>query len=162
LYRESLAIRLKILDPNHPDVTTSQLNLAGVLQDLGRLDEAEPLIRQALEGDRQTHGEQHMDVAIDLSSLGSLLEERGKFAEAGRMYQESLAIRIALQGEKHPSVPNVLFNIDAFNWCRARWRTPSEPSAVRSTCGLRSACKSIRAWRTRWSCSGACSKRAGG
>ncbi len=40
LYRRSLAIKEKVLGPDHPDVATSLENYAALLRETGRVDEA--------------------------------------------------------------------------------------------------------------------------
>ena len=47
LYQEALRIRQKVLGPEHPDTATSLDNLALLEFDLGRIDEATALARQA-------------------------------------------------------------------------------------------------------------------
>ncbi len=49
-------------------------NLALLLQETNRLQEAEPLMRRALEIDEHAYGPDHPDVAIDLNNLASLLQ----------------------------------------------------------------------------------------
>jgi Flp pilus assembly protein TadD len=48
LHRRALALRERVLGPDHPDVAQSISNLAVVLAALGRPAEAEPLHRRAL------------------------------------------------------------------------------------------------------------------
>jgi tetratricopeptide (TPR) repeat protein len=47
LYQEALRIRQKVLGPEHPDIAISLINLALLEFDLGRIDEATALARQA-------------------------------------------------------------------------------------------------------------------
>ena len=48
----------------HPTVAVRLNNLAMLLQDTNRIEEAEPLMRRALEIDMAAFGEQHPTVAI--------------------------------------------------------------------------------------------------
>lgn len=43
---QALDISSRVLGEDHPDTASSCNNLAGVLQSLGRLDEAEPLLKR--------------------------------------------------------------------------------------------------------------------
>ncbi|XTI86827.1 hypothetical protein V2W45_1456124 [Cenococcum geophilum] len=46
--RQTLARRVKVLGPEHPDTLTSMSNLAGVLERQGKFEEAEDLQKQEL------------------------------------------------------------------------------------------------------------------
>ena len=62
--RRALAIDEKSFGPDHPNVAIRLNNLAQLLQDTDRLDEAEPLMRRALAIDEKSFGPDHPDVAI--------------------------------------------------------------------------------------------------
>ena len=62
---------------NHPSVARDLSNLAGLLQVTNRLEEAEPLMRRALNIDEQSYGENHPDVATCLNNLALLLADTG-------------------------------------------------------------------------------------
>ena len=54
-------------------VSRLQSNLAMLLYDQGKLSEAEPLMRETLEGKRLTVGNTHSDTLISINNLASLL-----------------------------------------------------------------------------------------
>ncbi len=56
--------------------------MATLYLNLGRDDQAEPLLERALAIDRRTNGEDHPDVAWDLRTLGSLYQRQGRYEEA--------------------------------------------------------------------------------
>jgi hypothetical protein len=61
-----------------PPVATGLNNLAQVLQEMNRLDEAEPLMRRAFAIDAANFGKDHPSVARDMSNLALAL-----FRDAG-------------------------------------------------------------------------------
>jgi tetratricopeptide (TPR) repeat protein len=77
LYRRALAIREKVLGPDHPDVAASLNNLATLLDKQGKYDEAEPLYRRALAIRKKVLGPDHPDVAASLNNLAALLHKSG-------------------------------------------------------------------------------------
>ena len=79
-------------------------NLADLLQDTNRLDEAEPLYRRALAICEASYGPDHPNVAIGLNNLASLLRATNRLAEAEPLYRRALAIDEASYGPDHPNV----------------------------------------------------------
>lgn len=83
------------------------------MQDTSRLEEAEPLLRRALEIDEATFGEQHPTVAIDLSNLAMLLLDTNRLEEAEPLMRRSLEILDFFRrqsGHEHPSFQRVKAN----------------------------------------------------
>ena len=74
------------------DVATIRNNLASVYEALGRYEEAEKLIRQALETDREMLDPSHPNIANDLLNLGYVQHQQGKVVEAEESFAESLNI----------------------------------------------------------------------
>ncbi|HXV76569.1 MAG TPA: serine/threonine-protein kinase [Candidatus Polarisedimenticolaceae bacterium] len=70
-----------------------------VYRNLGLYDEAEPLLRQALEARRDNLGEDRLATAHSLHELGYLLELRGDLDGAEAHYRRSLALYRELAGE---------------------------------------------------------------
>jgi serine/threonine-protein kinase len=68
--------------------------------ELGRFEEAQPLLVSALETRRALFGEVHPDVADSLQDLAYLKLDRGEFAEAGRLYREALRMHRELPGQE--------------------------------------------------------------
>ena len=66
----------------HPTVATLLNNLAILLQNTNRFEEAEPLVRRALAIDEASFGERHPAVAIRLNNLATLLHDTNRPAEA--------------------------------------------------------------------------------
>ena len=77
----------KPLKEPHPDLVYAQLVKH---KQQGRLQEAEELLRQALETTRRTMGDESPATISSLNSLGVLLGTRGKYAESEPYLRESL------------------------------------------------------------------------
>ncbi|MGH9385603.1 MAG: tetratricopeptide repeat protein [Vicinamibacterales bacterium] len=93
------------------EVVATLNNLGKVLQATGRPDEAEPVLRRALDVGQKVHGPQHVDVAEALSNLGAVMFVRGRLDAAEPYFRDALAIRRAVLGEDHPLVPASLNNL---------------------------------------------------
>ena len=74
-------------------VSVLQNNLALLLKDQGKLDEAEPLFREALEVCRRTLGDSHPSTLASINNLGMLFKAQGKLIEAEPLLREALEWR---------------------------------------------------------------------
>ena len=82
---------------------TALNELAQLLQDQGKLDEAAPLMRQALAIFKKVHGEEHPNVANTLHNLALLLRNQDPdSAEAARLGKQALAIAEKTLDPDHP------------------------------------------------------------
>ena len=82
-----------------------------LLQDMGRLQDAEPLLRESLAISRKALGEEHADVGTSLNNLGLLLQDMGRFEDAEPLYRGSLEIWRKTLGEEHQNVGQSLNNL---------------------------------------------------
>jgi tetratricopeptide (TPR) repeat protein len=98
---EGLAIREKVLGPEHPDTATSLNGVAGLLQAEGHLAGSRPLLERALAIREKVLGPEHPDTARSLSGLALLLKGQGDFARARPLYERALAIREKVLGPEH-------------------------------------------------------------
>ncbi len=97
---------------NQPEVKAAIQNLIGTTyRDLSRYDEAERLIRSALEIRQRTLGDAHPDVAASLNDLAWLLVDKGDYEAAEPLYRKSLAMRRSLLGDSHPDVADSMNNL---------------------------------------------------
>ncbi len=85
--------------------------LGHALEQQGRLDEAEPPLRQSLAMRRALFGDIDLDVATGLSRLSALLSERGDYAAAESLQREVVAIQEALLPEHHVERAAALNNL---------------------------------------------------
>ena len=75
-----MAIREKVLGPEHPNTATSINNLAGLLRTTGRYEEAEPLYRRALAICEKVLGKEHpntITIRKNLEALKQAMREKG-------------------------------------------------------------------------------------
>jgi len=71
---------------------------AGVLLDLGRLSEAEPILERVLERQQAIEGPDSYDVAVGAGTLGRLRRLQGRHTDAVALQQRSVAILATLYG----------------------------------------------------------------
>jgi tetratricopeptide (TPR) repeat protein len=101
LFRESFAIREKVVGPEHPDTAQILNNLALLLIYRGEFAEARPLFDRALAIYEKTRGSEHPETASVLNNLGLLLHEQGEFVAARPVLERALAISEKLLGPEH-------------------------------------------------------------
>jgi tetratricopeptide (TPR) repeat protein len=92
LLRDALAIREKVLGPEHPDTANTLGYLARLLRDQGNLAEARPLFERALAICEKVLGPEHPDTAVSLTQLALLLDRQGNLGEARPLFERALAI----------------------------------------------------------------------
>jgi tetratricopeptide (TPR) repeat protein len=94
------------------DPTRQLFNRLGVLFiEKARFDDAEPLIRRALEIDEASYGPDHPDVASNLNNLAELLRQTNRHAEAEPLIRRALEIDEKNFGPDHPDVARDLNNL---------------------------------------------------
>lgn len=80
---------------------TAISTLGQVLQGQGKLDEAEPLMRESLEAMRRTLSDAHPSTLVSMINLAGLLLARGNFDGAEPLYREVLAVSRHTHGNAH-------------------------------------------------------------
>ncbi len=89
----ALKIRRRLLGEDHPHTLISINNIGLLLQEQGKLGEAEPLLREALQRRRRVLGDDHPGTLISINNMGSLLQEQGKLDQAEPLLREALTGR---------------------------------------------------------------------
>ncbi len=107
---EALSIREAQLPPEDERIAITLNQLAYVLYNLQRYDDAEPLYRRVVAFRRRTMGV-HVQTAQVLNDYASLLLADGRAAESVAMNREALRIRRRLLGADHPHVAQSLSQI---------------------------------------------------
>ena len=97
--------------PNARLVAVASNDLAALLKDTNRIEEAELLMRRALEIDEAGFGELHPTVAIRLNNLAMLLRDTNRIEKAEPLMRRALEIDVAALGEQHPNVAIRLNNL---------------------------------------------------
>jgi tetratricopeptide (TPR) repeat protein len=82
LWRAALDVQQRELPPDHPHIAMTMNLLVGILNRLGRLTEAERLVRDAIASLERTAREGDLPLALAESSLGECLSAQGRFVEA--------------------------------------------------------------------------------
>jgi serine/threonine protein kinase len=106
--------KLKTSLMNKPKLKAELLDrLGNVFLSLNRMDEAEPLLKEALEL-RLEHCEKvSPDVAVSMQSLASLAGISGRGSEALELYEKSLAMHRATLDSNDPRLADILLNFAA-------------------------------------------------
>jgi eukaryotic-like serine/threonine-protein kinase len=78
--------------------------LGGIYRDLGSYPRAEPLLREAAELRRATHGARHRETAAAQHELAQLLVLMGRRDDAEALHRQALEVRRSLFGAGHPEV----------------------------------------------------------
>jgi len=86
------------------------------LKEQGKLDEAEPLYRSALEVRERVFGVEHKKTLLYVSVLGLLLEEQGKMEEAEPLYRRVLEVGERVFGVEHENTLNSVGNLGRLLW----------------------------------------------
>jgi serine/threonine protein kinase/Tfp pilus assembly protein PilF len=85
--------------------------IGDTLRALSRYDEAEPVLRVALDLRRKSLPPNHPDIAATLNQLATLLQERVNYPEAERLFREALEIRRKALPPNHPDIASSLNNL---------------------------------------------------
>ena len=85
--------------------------LGRITEQLGRLEDAEQLVRRALALRRTQYGDNHPDVASTMINLSGIIRQRGSGAEALKLAEDAVAIRRRTLGPKHPDVARALTTV---------------------------------------------------
>jgi len=81
MFNDLLAMRRRLLKADHVNITNVLASLGGMKLEQGRYVEAEPLLREALDGQRKTGPDTWRRYYTE-SLLGACLTGLGKYAEA--------------------------------------------------------------------------------
>ena len=111
LEERALAIRERLLGPEHADVATSLNSLAAVHAATGAYAKATALFERALAIREEALGSDHPDVATSLDNLANVRMSTGVYAEAAALHERALAIRERALGPDHPDVAKSLSNL---------------------------------------------------
>jgi tetratricopeptide (TPR) repeat protein len=110
-FQRALAIREKVLGPEHPATATSLNNLGLLLKTQGDYAGALPYYRRALDIREKVLGPEHPDTAASLNNLAELLRTTGDYAGALPYYRRALTICEKVLGPEHPDTAASLNNL---------------------------------------------------
>ena len=110
-YEKGLAIYLKTLGGEHPDVATSYNNIGQVWKNKGETNKALEYFEKCLVIHLKTLGGDHPLVAASYYNIGLIWENKREYDKALEYYENSLAIDLKTKGGEHPDVAFNYFNI---------------------------------------------------
>jgi tetratricopeptide (TPR) repeat protein len=102
LLERALVIDRRALGARHPQTASTEANLAGLLVNAGRHDEAVRDAGEALSIFQETLGPDHPRCAITAMMLATALEAKGQTAQAEKLYRMAVAIDERAYGPRHP------------------------------------------------------------
>lgn len=109
--RETLAGCLDFYGSDHFQVASSLHNLASVLSETDRIEEAEKMFRQSIGIQETLLGPDHPDFAIGLNNLAAILNETNRVEEAEALLRRTLSIMEAFYGLDNINVVTCLCNL---------------------------------------------------
>jgi CHAT domain-containing protein/Tfp pilus assembly protein PilF len=113
LYQRALAIKEKVLGPEHPDVASSLYSLASLYVERGDYTKAEQFFQRALAIREKVLGPEHPDVAFTLKGLAVLRVRKGDYTNAEPLYQRALAIMEKTLAADSQPICDLLYNLGA-------------------------------------------------
>ena len=98
---------------DHPDLARCLSNLASLYEVQGKLGDAEPLCKDALEMRKRLYKDQdRLDLAHSLNNLAVLYLAQGKLGDAEPLYKDALEMYKRLfKGQDHPNLATSLNNL---------------------------------------------------
>jgi CHAT domain-containing protein/Tfp pilus assembly protein PilF len=114
LFRRTVAIRQKVLGPEHPDTATSLSKLGSLYYSTGSYSKAAPLLQRALAIREKALGPAHPSTTTSLNNLAALYDVTGEYARAEPLYLRALTIRQEVLGPEHPDTATSLNNLAMF------------------------------------------------
>jgi serine/threonine protein kinase/tetratricopeptide (TPR) repeat protein len=114
--KEALAIRQKILGPEHKDIATTLQALAEIECRRGNVDKAADLLGRAKTIAEKALGEENPDVADILHDLGMVRERQKNYPAANQLFSSALGIRQRYLGTQHPLVSDTMCALGTLNY----------------------------------------------
>lgn len=112
LFKQALDTLTKLLDEKDPDIAIAKSNYGLFLMNsMGRFEEAEPLLKDALEIRKEKLGTKHEDYATSINSLATLYRNQKKFRQAEKLYFEAIEIKKETVGNNNSNYTVSLNNL---------------------------------------------------
>ncbi|MFU8828675.1 MAG: tetratricopeptide repeat protein, partial [Phycisphaerales bacterium] len=105
---EALEIRRRVLGDEHPDTLNSINNMGSLLNAQGKLAEADPYSREALDGFRRVLGNEHPNTLLSMYNLGKTLVALQKWDEAQALCLECHERNEKRYGPDHKETTNAI------------------------------------------------------
>ena len=121
LYKRALAIRDRMLGPNHPEVAKSLNRLGSLFYAQGRYPEAEPIYKRALAIREAALAQSPGDVADTLNNLAVVYRAQRRLAEAEALLKRALSIAEGARGANDPRIGTFLNSLAAVYESQGRY-----------------------------------------
>jgi len=118
-FARALALQRPLPRSVHTDVAAAANNLGVALRNLGRLEDAERLHREALDL-RRRDGDRTLAVAESLNNLAGIERDRQQFDSAAEYLEQALGIRQEILGDEHPLTLQTMSNLGLTRWSQGR------------------------------------------
>jgi tetratricopeptide (TPR) repeat protein len=133
MIKESLNLKFKRLDPDHPDIMSGLENLAGRYMDAGFYTESERVLKQSIDGYARVYGSKSAQATAGKDYLAHLYHRMARLAEAAEIYRNVVHDYETAFGLSHPDTVRC-----ASNLCMAifqQWETACPFAVGRSRAG---------------------------
>ena len=87
--------------------------LGVLLMKMGKLEEAKPLLEEALQASKETLGDRHPITLTSINNMGALLMDMGQLKEARLLLEEALQGRKETLGDNHQHTRNTIGLLDS-------------------------------------------------
>ena len=101
----------RLLGEEYPDTIWAMSSLGASCRDLGKLDKALSMQREALGKSRKIFGKEHSITIAAMNNLAAILRDQGKLDEAVVMWREAFEKGRRILGEEHPHTISVINNL---------------------------------------------------
>jgi eukaryotic-like serine/threonine-protein kinase len=109
--KDGLALKQRLLGPDHPDVALSEGNLGYVLEGMGRNQEALSYVEKSIAIQEKKLGFEHPNLTNHLNNRGDILNALGNPSMAIRSFERAVAILERELGPDDPSLASPLTGI---------------------------------------------------
>lgn len=104
MFNQALREKRRILGDSHKDVATSMHEVASVLEQQGRIDEALAMFTDCLRVKEELFGAEALSTAVTMQSLAAVLETKGELDRAMELLEKVLVIKRRELGDDHEQV----------------------------------------------------------
>jgi tetratricopeptide (TPR) repeat protein len=110
-YERALALRERVLGPDHPDTLNTLGNLGNALLKADRIDEAVKAMERTLKAREEVLGADHPEVATTLNNLGVIYRSTKRTDDAIAACQRAIVIWRTALGPDNPTIVNADLNL---------------------------------------------------
>jgi tetratricopeptide (TPR) repeat protein/tRNA A-37 threonylcarbamoyl transferase component Bud32 len=128
--QRALDLRREVLGDIAPETLASLDDMAILLRDEGRYDEALPIAEQALAARTRVLGEDHRDTLASANTLALVYTSLGRLEEAEKLYRDTLTAQRRVLGVEHPHTMSTMNNLGVLYDNQHRYAAAQEQLAA--------------------------------